>query len=495
MKATLRAIVEGKEVGCFPLERDSLIVGRSDECDIKLFNSAISRRHLRIFRKKEGWFFEDLGSSGGTILNEQRVEPFKEYLLTPSDRILLPQVLLIFSEEKTELKAEKTIIISKEEGILLINGTKRDIFCPPFEVEKYLVQKRDNSIFLVSKGILRKRELKKPIKIKGKILIPPNGIYVKKDFSLKTLVFFLSFFLGFFLFFPSEKRGERVIEGKKNDIMEVGLDEKRIRKLIDEKDWKGVRAEIMVILSSGKNLPSINEYLRMTYEEEKNEEIFEVGKKLFEGGKIKEAKDRFSEIPTGSVYYGEAQRFLKEIEKVLSKEEKKIVRKDLPPYLSFYIKGDIASAIKEAKDPKLQIILSQLKRHLETKAPEGLSKAEIIDRKIDPSGKGKIAESIRRRKAEFHINKAREALQKGSVEEAVENAEIARKLSPSSEEVKKLYSEIHELGKALYEKAYFLMEANPRKSAEIFKRALPLLRGTDYEKKILDILKKMDGER
>ncbi len=500
MKAFLTAIAQGKEIGSFPLERDSFVVGRAEECDIKLFNPQISRKHLRIFRKDGNWFVEDLGSSGGTILNGTRIDPLKEYPLKPGDRIQIPDTLLIFSEEKTEIKGiEKTVIISKEDGILILEGEKREILSPPFEIGEYSIEKRGNSIFLSSKRKPgSKKELKNgfEIKIDNKklILLPPNILYFKRNFMPKLIIFFISVLSGFLLFYPSEKKDQMVIEGVVNEEKEIS-GEKRIKELIETRDWKGARAQLILLLSSGKNFPSINEFLKITYEEEKNQKIFEEGKEFFEKGMIDEAKKKFSEIPAESVYFSDVQKFLEEIEKTLSKRNKSMERKEIPLFLSFYLNGDIESAIKEAKDTRIQIMLSQLKKHLEGENPDSIFKAEVIDLKIDPSGKGKIAGIIREKKAKFYIIKSKEALEKKKFEEAIENAEMAKKINPSSEYVKKFYSEIYELGRMLYERAYFLMEANPQKSAEIFKIAILLLKGTEYEKRIQEMLKKMEGEK
>jgi len=502
MKVYITAVMDGKVIGSFPLNRDSLIAGRSEECDIRIFNSAISRRHLKIFRKEGGWFVQDLGSSAGTILNGNKIEAFKDYPLKPGDTITLPGSLLVFSEEKTEVRAEKTVIISREEGILLIDGERREILFPTFEIGGYSIEREGDSFFLCqgAKKFLRRRKLSEGIEVKvGKrkvIIIPPGRIYVKKNFWLNLIVFLLSFLSGFALFSPSQKRVENMMEIAVEEDIQRGADEKRVMELMEKRDWKGARAQIILLLSSGKSFPSINEYLRTTYEEEKNQKIFEEGKEFFEKRMLKEAKDRFSEVPTESVYFQEAKRFLEEVEKMLLKGDgKKVEKNHISPFLSFYLKGDLDSALKEAKDTKVQIMISQLKKHLEKNDYEAIEKAAAIDRKIDQSGKGKIAEVIRKKKAELFIRKAREALQNRNFKEAVEKAEMAKNLYPSSEDVKNLYSEIYEVGKSLYEKAYFLMEANPGKSADILKSALPLLKGTDYEKKAKEILKKLDEER
>jgi len=56
----------------FPIE-GSMIVGRSAECDISLGVAHLSRKHARLWVEGECLWVEDLGSSNGTYVNNQRV--------------------------------------------------------------------------------------------------------------------------------------------------------------------------------------------------------------------------------------------------------------------------------------------------------------------------------------------------------------------------------------------------------------------------------------
>jgi signal transduction histidine kinase/ActR/RegA family two-component response regulator len=53
----------------FRLGRPITIVGRDPNCDVVLPDAAVSRRHARVVRTDDGYVLEDLGSTGGTILN------------------------------------------------------------------------------------------------------------------------------------------------------------------------------------------------------------------------------------------------------------------------------------------------------------------------------------------------------------------------------------------------------------------------------------------
>ncbi len=56
-----------------PLEGESIVVGRSSQCDLTIADRFLSRRHARLFRQDGGWAIEDLGSRNGTLINGRAV--------------------------------------------------------------------------------------------------------------------------------------------------------------------------------------------------------------------------------------------------------------------------------------------------------------------------------------------------------------------------------------------------------------------------------------
>lgn len=55
------------------VEGDSVVIGRSSQCDLTIADAFLSRRHARLFRQHERWLIEDLGSHNGTLLNGRQV--------------------------------------------------------------------------------------------------------------------------------------------------------------------------------------------------------------------------------------------------------------------------------------------------------------------------------------------------------------------------------------------------------------------------------------
>jgi hypothetical protein len=52
-----------------PLDRDYLVVGREQTCDVRFDNPHVSRTHAALQRHGNGVYVEDLGSFGGTFVN------------------------------------------------------------------------------------------------------------------------------------------------------------------------------------------------------------------------------------------------------------------------------------------------------------------------------------------------------------------------------------------------------------------------------------------
>jgi hypothetical protein len=70
----------------------SSVIGRAPECEVRLDDAYISQQHARIFGKNGSWYVEDLGSTNGTYVNEQRLAA--PAMLQPGDRIRVGTTVL-----------------------------------------------------------------------------------------------------------------------------------------------------------------------------------------------------------------------------------------------------------------------------------------------------------------------------------------------------------------------------------------------------------------
>lgn len=67
-----------------PIVSQTSVVGRRDDCDIRVPLLGVSRRHCELVRNGQAIRVKDLASSNGTFVNDQRVT---ETILSPGDRL------------------------------------------------------------------------------------------------------------------------------------------------------------------------------------------------------------------------------------------------------------------------------------------------------------------------------------------------------------------------------------------------------------------------
>jgi pSer/pThr/pTyr-binding forkhead associated (FHA) protein len=67
-------------------------LGRAVECELRLDDTYVSQQHARIFDKGGNWYVEDLGSTNGTFVNEQRL--VAPAMLTPGDKVRVGQTIV-----------------------------------------------------------------------------------------------------------------------------------------------------------------------------------------------------------------------------------------------------------------------------------------------------------------------------------------------------------------------------------------------------------------
>lgn len=77
----------------FSITRDMTVVGRREDCDLRIPLGDISRKHCRFVRDGDTLRIEDLGSSNGTYHNGTRVD--KEAILQPGDSIQVGPVVFV----------------------------------------------------------------------------------------------------------------------------------------------------------------------------------------------------------------------------------------------------------------------------------------------------------------------------------------------------------------------------------------------------------------
>ena len=81
----------------FPLDADTLAVGRDEDVAIRVDEPLVSRRHASIERRGDGWVVVDLGSTNFTRVNGDRVRRERE--LAHGDELRFGRTALRFLAE------------------------------------------------------------------------------------------------------------------------------------------------------------------------------------------------------------------------------------------------------------------------------------------------------------------------------------------------------------------------------------------------------------
>jgi len=87
-------VVEGKRH--YPLDKDTINIGRLPSNDLILNDPHVSRHHAQLKSSENGFVIEDLKSTAGTLVNKRRV---KRHRLRPGDVISIARVELIYGED------------------------------------------------------------------------------------------------------------------------------------------------------------------------------------------------------------------------------------------------------------------------------------------------------------------------------------------------------------------------------------------------------------
>jgi predicted component of type VI protein secretion system len=112
MGTTYRLILQsGSGAGTeYPLEKTELFLGRDLGNDIVINDPEVSRRHARLILQEGNFVFEDLGSTNGTFIREQRLAA--PVVLRPGEVITLGEQVSIWYEE-TVTDPDATIVVQR----------------------------------------------------------------------------------------------------------------------------------------------------------------------------------------------------------------------------------------------------------------------------------------------------------------------------------------------------------------------------------------------
>jgi len=97
----------------FPLDQSVARIGRAPECEIQLASTGVSRTHARIVREGDTYFVEDLGSTNGVVLHDEKV---RRAALKPGDRIGIHRFVLEFVEGAATVNPADSVVRAEDVG-------------------------------------------------------------------------------------------------------------------------------------------------------------------------------------------------------------------------------------------------------------------------------------------------------------------------------------------------------------------------------------------
>lgn len=94
MEVALIRVTENGDQQAVPLNHERTLIGRLDDCHIRIPVGGVSRKHCEIVVKDGSVVVRDLGSSNGTYVNQERVS---DQPLAPGDLISVGGLVFVVS--------------------------------------------------------------------------------------------------------------------------------------------------------------------------------------------------------------------------------------------------------------------------------------------------------------------------------------------------------------------------------------------------------------
>ncbi len=193
--------------------RDTVSIGRSRSCDLRLPGGDASRRHAEIAGGPDGFTITDLGSTNGTFVNDQRIQ---KHELQAGDRIEIGNSMITFCQVGgglenvgSECDREQTIQVDRPIGVQVFGGDLAEI--PPFAVLQILEMERKSGLLSCEAG-----------QADGRLWLAegaPIHAETKQHSGFDAAIEIVNFTGGRFTFQPHKDPEQRTIEASVTELL------------------------------------------------------------------------------------------------------------------------------------------------------------------------------------------------------------------------------------------------------------------------------------
>lgn len=118
----------------YPVETAELILGRDQTCHLVINDVEVSRKHARLTCQENGeCFIEDLGSTNGTFINDQRISVITR--LNHGDQVSLGGKVILVFNSNFDPDATSLSAVSSAEKLVLKNLVEEKPISQPEEIQ------------------------------------------------------------------------------------------------------------------------------------------------------------------------------------------------------------------------------------------------------------------------------------------------------------------------------------------------------------------------
>ncbi len=103
-------VIEGDNAKSYPLPaKGQLVVGRAEECDVRIDHPSLSRRHAAIEVDASGVWIRELGSTNGTRLGGRRLGPDERVFLPSGELVEIGPIIAVVQGSATHVTTTSTM--------------------------------------------------------------------------------------------------------------------------------------------------------------------------------------------------------------------------------------------------------------------------------------------------------------------------------------------------------------------------------------------------